>query len=225
MSIERGYTVRQSGLRFTAALQEMASSEIMEMVDAARLASIKASDPHPLIKAFVVGHEGESVGNLVGVGNVVKRWVKTLIRTLGSKIRAGLQLFHGHAATNAHEGRMPIGEVVGTRIKDIDGRESVVVACHIRPEFRHLPLDVASVETNVDYTQAPDGTLEIVGVSDVTGIALGNSAIDRPGFSGATLLGQLQAFESSHNSKASGSRLRLGYSNTDKGQLSKVKLA
>lgn len=219
-----GYSIQHSAIRFNVALQEMAADEIMEMVGESILNKLRASDPNPLIKAFVVGHEGESKGNLVGFGNVIKRWLKTMIRALGSKIKAGLQLFHGHADTNSHAGRVPIGEVVGTKIKEIEGRESVIVACHIKPEFKNLPLDVASVETTVDYKQNPDGTLEILDVSDVTGIALGNSQIQNPGFAGATLLGQLQAFESEHK-LVLGSRLRLGYANNKTGQLPKIKLA
>ena len=219
-----GYLIEHRAIRFNAVLQEMAADEIMEMVGESILNKLRADDPNPLIKAFVVGHEGESKGNLVGFGNVIKRWFKTMIRALGSKIQAGLQLFHGHVDTNSHEGRVPIGEVVGTKLKEIDGRESVIVACHIKPEFRNLPLDVASVETTVDYKQNPDGTLEILGVSDVTGIALGNSRVQTPGFPGATLLGQLQAFESAHK-LVNGSRLRLGYANNKMGQLAKIKLA
>ena len=204
-------TFPHGAIRFHAALQEMAADEIMEMVGESTLNKLRASDPNPLIKAFVVGHEGESRGNLVGVGNVIKRWIKTMIRALGSKIKAGLQLFQGHAETNETAGRTPIGEVVGTKLKEIDGRESIIVACHIKPEFRDLPLDVASVETTVDYKSVGDGTIEILGVSDVTGIALGSSQMQKPGFSGATLLGQLQAFVLEHTDKQ-GSKLKLGYS-------------
>lgn len=180
-----------------ARLQEMAESEIAAMVEPSRLADIKLRDPRPLIKAFVVGYEGESKGNVIGSGNVVKRWVKSIVRKMHEKIRAGIQLFSGHAVgTNDHEGRMPVGEVVGKALKDIDGRESVVVACYISKDFKHLPLDVASIETDVALNPSSDGrALDVIDIGDVTGIALGNSAFDKPGFPGATLIGQLQAFE------------------------------
>ena len=189
----------QLGMRFTATLQEMAESEILGMVPPATLKRMRDKERHPLVKAFVVGHEGEARGNMIGIGNVVKRWFKTMIHALGAKISSGLQLFHGHAAgTNEHEGRSPVGEVVGKAVKQIDGRESVVVACHIFEPFKHLPLDVASVEMDVQYMKNKDGSVDICDIGSVTGIALGNSQIERPGFPGATLLGQLQAFEESH---------------------------
>jgi hypothetical protein len=188
---------------FKARLQEMAESEIAAMVEPSRLAEIKVADPHPLIKAFVVGYEGESKGNVVGMGNVIKRWAKTIVRKLHEKISAGIQLFSGHAVgTNAPEGRMPIGEVVGKSLKDIEGRESIVVACHIYRDFKHLPLDVASVETNVELGPSTDGrALDVLDVDNVTGIALGNSTVDKPGFPGATLIGALQAFEQEYIAK------------------------
>lgn len=172
----------------------MAADEIAGMIGPDVLARIKAQDPHPIIKAFVVGHEGESQGHMVGVGNVVKRWFRDAVEQLHNKISAGLQLFHGHGATNDHAGRQPIGEVVGKRIMKIGERLSSVVACWIYPDFRHLPLDVASIEAYVTMDDNGRGGLVAAQVDDVTGIALGNSNVNRPGFAGATLLGQLQAF-------------------------------
>jgi len=217
-----GYAIQQRGVRFTAKLQEMAASEILEMVGAETLRDIKSEDPNPLIKAFVVGHEGDSRGNIVGIGNVVKRWLKEMIHSLGKSIHKGIQLFSGHSDASDNVGRTAIGEVVGSKVTEIEGRESIVVACHIKPDYRHLPLDVASVETSAGFIQREDGTIEVVMVGDVTGIALGNSRVDTPGFPGATLLGQLQAFESQHK-QADESRLRLGYS-TKIGQSQKLRL-
>lgn len=209
-------------MRFAAKLQEMSDNEILDMIGAETLMDIKAKDPNPLFKAFVVGHEGDSRGNIVGIGNVVKRWIKEMIHALRNSIHKGLQLFSGHNATSDNSGRTAIGEVAGSKIKEIDGRESIIVACYIKPDYRHLPLNVASVEAGVDLVQREDGTIEIVKVGEVTGIALGNSQVDTPGFPGATLLGQLQAFES-QNKQADESRLRLGYS-TKIGQSQKLRL-
>jgi len=171
----------------------MASSEILDMIPGERLAEIKRRDPKPMFKAFVVGHEGEAGGYLVGVGNIVKQWFKSAVQKLHGKISAGLQLFHGHAETNETEGRVPIGEVVGKRLLEIKDRLSSVVACYIYPSYRNLPLDVASIEASVDLEEGRGG-LYVADVGGVTAIALGNSKVETPGFPGATLLGQLQAF-------------------------------
>jgi len=181
-------------MRIQCRLRMMAASEISQMIPPARLREIKLNDPRPVFKAFVVGHEGEARGVMLGVGNIVKRWYRSAIEKLHEKIAAGLQLFHGHAASNDTVGRTAIGEVVGKKAMQIGTRLSSVVACYIYPDFHHLPLDVASIEADVELEQDKKSGLFVADVSQVTGIALGNSAIDTPGFEGATLLGQLQAF-------------------------------
>lgn len=185
-------------MKFKVRLREMSANEIAGMIPSDVISSIKAKDPNPVFKAFVIGHEGEARGNVVGIGNVVKRWFRDAVEKLHAKISAGIQLFHGHERTNDPAGRTPIGEVVGKRLMRIGDRISSVVACYVFPSFRHLPLDVASIEADVVMdTKGRD--VVVTEVEDVTGIALGNSAVDTPGFAGATLLGQLQAFAKSNS--------------------------
>lgn len=182
-------------MKIKATLRYMAANEISAMIDGDRLRQIKLMDPKPVFKAFVVGHEGEARGVMLGVGNVVKRWFRHAVQSLHEHISKGLQLFHGHAeGTNDQAGRQPVGEVVGKRLMNIAGRLSAVVACYIYPSFKHLPLDVASIEATVEMDEDPKQGLYVVDVEKVTGIALASSAIETPGFAGASLLGQLQAF-------------------------------
>ena len=181
-----------------AQLRAMASSDILRMIPADQLAEIKKEDPTPMFKAFVVGHEGEAKGNLIGMGNVVKRWFRGMIEKLFNKIKVGLELFQGHAETNDHAGRESIGYVVAKKLQEgWRGLEAIAV-CYIRPRFRSAPLDVASIEADIDMKYEPGANLLVTDVHDVTGIALGNSGIETPGFPGATLLGQLQAFAKFH---------------------------
>lgn len=181
-------------MKFRTQIQNMAESEIKAMISPEKLAEIKAKDKSPIIKAFVVGHEGEAKGNVIGVGNIVKKWFGDMVEKLHDKIRIGLQLFHGHAATNDTAGRIPIAEVVGKKLMKIKDRISSVVACWIYSDYQHLPLDVASIEADVDLRGDSTDRLYVSDVSEISGIALGNSQIETPGFPGATLLGQLQAF-------------------------------
>ena len=210
-------------MRIRAQLRCMADSEIVGMIPPDVFREIKAKDSHPMFKAFVVGHEGEAKGNLVGVGNIIKRWFGDAIKKLHGKISAGIRLFHGHAETNTNEGRVPIGEIVGKKLMDVKDKLSSVVACWIYPNYRHLPLDVASIEADVDFEQNPEGSFIVADVEGVTGIALGNSAVDIPGFAGATLLGEFQAFAEKHKLVTeSRPRRLLRTNNTD--QLEELKL-
>ena len=183
-------------MKFRAFLLEMAESEIMNMVSTAQYMRIKLSDPKPVFRAYVVGHEGQSTGTVAAfgqkLGSVVKKWYQAAIRKLHDKIDVGLKLFHSHVDTNEHIGRETIGEVVGRALKTIDDKLSVVIAAYIQPQFRNLPLDVASIEANI-YLTDNDGVYE-ADVETVSGIALGSSRVETPGFAGATLLGQVQAF-------------------------------
>ena len=180
-------------MKIRATLHAMAESEIKEMIPAEVLARIKSQDKSPMIKAFVVGHEGEARGNLLGVGNIIKQWFGDMVKKLNEKISIGLQLFHGHAATNDIDGRVPIGKIVGKKLMEIKDRLSSVVACYIYPDYRHLPLDVASIEADVDLRGDDKDRLYVADVNEITGIALGYSEIETPGFPGAELIGQLQA--------------------------------
>ncbi|OGD20332.1 MAG: hypothetical protein A2Y70_02005 [Candidatus Aminicenantes bacterium RBG_13_64_14] len=175
----------------------MAQNEIAEMIGPAKIREIQRTDPHPVFKAFVVGHEGEAKGYLVKVGNIVKHWFRDAVVKLFQAVGIGTKIFHGHGDTNDQAGRTAIGAVVGKKLMTIGSRESVVVACHILPDYRHLPLDIASIEASVDLEEDRARGLYVADVGEVTAIALSNSQIETPGFAGATLLGQLQAFAKS----------------------------
>lgn len=181
-------------MRIRGTFRYMASNEIRMMIAPGVISEItKRGDPHPVFKAFVIGHEGVAQGFLVGVGNIVKKWYRSAIEMLYNKIDIGIRLFHGHGETNDQGGRTPIGEVVGKKLDTVANRLSTIVACYIYPQFRNLPLDVASIEADIDLDESKDG-LFVVNVNEVSGIALANKAVEKPGFPGATLLGQLQAF-------------------------------
>ena len=180
-------------MKIKAILLAMAANEIKQMIPPYLLEDIKRRDPKPLFKAFVIGQEGKAEATLVSVGNVIKTWFADAIGKLSRKIWPGMKLFHNHGETNDHEGRDQIGEVAGVRAKSVDGKFSTVIAAYVFPEFSNLPLDIASIEAVINIDDNRDG-VHAVDVEDVTGIALGNSALNRPGFPGATLIGTLQAF-------------------------------
>lgn len=184
-----------------ARLQHMADSDIRAMINADALARIKRTDPTPEIRVYGVCHEGEARGVMVGAGQKVVRYVQHAIERLATKLIPGVKIFHRHAATNAHDGRDPIGEVVGGAVREIDGKKHALAAVYIAPEHRDKPLDVASIEANVAYSLDDDGHARVDDVEAVTGIALSSAAVDIPGFPGATLLGAMQAFAENHPRK------------------------
>ena len=73
---------------------------------------------------------------------------------------------------------------------------SSIAIAYIYPDYRDIPLDVASIEADIHLPEKIGPVVKIsdVDVEEITGIALGNSAIVKPGFAGATLLASLQEF-------------------------------
>lgn len=202
-------------MKFSAKLQQMASSEIIDIIPKDIYEDIKRKDAHPLFQAYVVGHEGEIEGTVVGYGKKILHWFSSAINKLWEKLKYGTKIFHGHNVDSSHEGRQSIGEVVGKAIKTIQNKVNAIAITYIYPEFRDLPLNVASIEADVQINS--DDSVHDVDVGDITGIALGNSKIDKPAFADATLLSQIQAMarELKLTDKP---RWQLGYNRTRQGE-------
>ena len=202
-------------MKFPARLQQMAASEIVNIIPNDIYQEIKRKDPNPLFQAYVVAHEGGATGKMVGMGSKVLNWFSSAINKIWEKLKYGTKIFHGHNIDSSHEGRQSIGEVVGKAIKTIQSKVNAIAIMYIYPEFRDLGLDVASIETDVQIN--PDDGIHDVDVGDTTGIALGNSAVDKPGFEGATLLSQIQAM-ARELKLTDEPRWRLGYRITGRGE-------
>lgn len=194
----------------TATIQAMAKKEILEMIPQDTITRIKETDAKPEFKVFCVGHEGTAQAQELNFGGkVVKayRYVKDMILKLGEKLQYGTVAFNRHGATNDHDGRDKIGELVGKSVKMIGDKLSTLAAIYIYPEFRKLDLDVASIEAEIVYIPRDGSDNDVVDIDKITGIALGQSGVDEPAFPGAALLGVLQNFskETQHNREAEGS--------------------
>jgi len=137
---------------------------------------------------YCIGEEGVSRPRVVGSGNAVLRWPRAVIRRLAEAAGSGVKLFERHNKDNSHEGRKPLGEIVGSFTRTV-GDKLQAIAVALMPEDRP-DLDVCSIEADVDAQG------DIVGdVSKVTGLALSSSRVDSPAFAGAQRLATLQCFE------------------------------
>lgn len=178
----------------TGQLQHLAADELLDMVSPDTLARIKQTDQHPEFRAYVVGHEGEAQGRIIGLGLRAVQYFRDAIVAIHNQLRIGTGIFHRHKATNDRTGDTAIGELVGKRLASIGGMLHNIAAVYVYPQHRELPLDVASIEAEVQLTDNGGGRMSAVNVGDITGIALSNSAVEKPGFPGATLLAAVQAF-------------------------------
>ena len=187
-------------IKIAGELQEMSANEILDHVPASVYKRVKAKDDKALFRAYCIGHEGESSGPVVGIGKVIKKWAKAAIGKINDKLALGTKIFHLHQeGTNEHEGRKPIGEVVGKTLADAAGRLSSIAIAYIYPDYRDIPLDIASIEADITFPENvnPNARSVDMDVEEITGIALGNSEVTKPGFAGATLLAACQEFAES----------------------------
>jgi hypothetical protein len=188
-------------MKILAQILAMADSEILGLISPRTIRDIKREDPNPVFKVFRVGQEGESRPHIVGVGATVQRWFQSAVEKLTERLGLGLPVYHNHMPTNTSKNRPAIGEIVGKALKNIEGSLSSIAVAYIYPQFKDLPLDIASIEAGVMVPQdSREFDVKDVDISEVTGIALGNSLIKKPAFPGATLLAQLQAFAETNRS-------------------------
>ncbi len=180
-----------------AEIQNMSKSEALSMIPQDTLERIKRTDKRPEIKVFAIAHEGTAHASELSFGMKLKKafnYVKDMIIRIHEKLQIGTPIFNRHKDTNEHIGREQIGELVGKAVRYVGEKLATLAAIYIYPEHRKLPLDVASFEANIEYIPKSKDKAEVIDIDDITGIALSNSAIDRPAFEGATLLGVVQAF-------------------------------
>ena len=176
-------------------LQQMPESEVLEMIPAEIVQRIRLKDAHPEFRVFSLGHEGEANANVLGHGMKILKYAKDIIVQMFNRIKYGLLTFNRHDPnTNAHTNREVVGEVVGKTLKTIQDKLHTLAAVYIRPEFRGHDLDIASIEGDFEAEEGQDGTMGVVNLSQITGIALSNHTIDTPGMPGATLQAALQMF-------------------------------
>jgi hypothetical protein len=180
-----------------AEIQNLDKKEILEMVPADTIARIKETDAKPVFKVYSVGHEGTANAQELSFGQKLSKayhYVKNAVLSLAEKLQFGTPIFRNHADTNEHAGREQVGELVGKAVKIIGNKLSALAVTYIYPQYRKLPLDVASIEGEVEYYARGNNGGEVIDVQKITGIALGNSEEVSPAFPGATLQGVLQAF-------------------------------
>jgi len=179
-----------------AKIRAMAEADVLKLVPDRVIRDIKREDQHPHFKAFVVSHEGIATPNIIGVGKTIQNWFASAVKSLAMKLNIGTKVFSGHEENNDHNDyRKTVGEVIGKGLEMINGLLSTVAVTYIYPQFKDDNFDIASIEADImipkDEREFEINEPDVLGV---TGIAVGDSKIEKPAFPGATLQVALQAF-------------------------------
>ncbi len=181
----------------------ISKQEILSRVSAKTMRELRLrSNGKPVcLQAYTLIHEGVSKPRVVQEDSYQKiTWTRKAVESLKGLVRKGLQFFDGHAATNYESGRESIATVVADFSKEIAGKLHHIVVGHFPDTKQADKYDVCSIEAEVDVHETPAGVLASK-VANLTGIALGNSRSDTPGFPGAKRLVSVQAFEPDDNTQ------------------------
>jgi hypothetical protein len=192
--------VTKSFVRLQGFVQAFAENEILAAIPPDVLARIKAENPHPFFKAYSVCHDGISKPTLLGDTARPISWLRQAVQTVTSAITKGVKFFAGHGAEN-DPSREALGEVVASYEKEIDGKlHHVVIGYFPKPE-KVQAFDVCSQEAEWTFWDNPSGWIADK-IRRMTGIALANSAFEKPAFSGAREMGFVQAFTTTESSQS-----------------------
>jgi len=177
-------------------IQAFTKNEILAMIDPADIESIKAKDEHPFFQVYSICHEGVSNPKLLGDTSRPITWTRAAVQSIKNVITKGVNFFFRHNEDNSTDGRKSLGRIVADTQKEIDGTLHHLVVAYHPPEVRDeaKKCDVCSQEGVWNFVEKA-GDLVASTIDKLTGIALSNSAIEKPAFDGAKRLGMVQAFE------------------------------
>lgn len=186
----------QEIVKLRCQLQAFSNSEIMNMIDDDVIVDIKLKDKHPFFQAYSICHEGISTPTLIGEKAKPINWGRKAIQSIKDVVKKGVKFFFGHNDDNSTEGRKALGEIVGYKEKEIDGKLNSVIVGYFPPETKEevKKYDICSQEAVWNFFESA-GQLIAGTIDKLTGIALSSSEVDKPAFSGAKRLGFVQAFE------------------------------
>ncbi|HUT54610.1 MAG TPA: hypothetical protein VM658_14565 [bacterium] len=189
-------------------IEEMSMDDVRGRIGAARFSALHGADERPMFVTLLAGHEGWSTGSLTaGAGpkrKARKRWARAVISELAHKLRSGVPVFLFHGGSR---GRRPVGEIVAAAerwVKGVLGAEGLAYISdpEVKERIKAGELDTCSIEAEVEChrdPRAPGDSWIVDTVRKVTGVALGDSRLVRPGFPGAALLAAVEEFEADGN--------------------------
>jgi len=181
-------------VKVLAHIREMSASECLP-IDT--LNKIKQTDPHPFLVVYDVGGEGVSDGK---VGNKKERkvWSFHAIKKLASNLKDGaVGIIHGHNNLGENT-KKRLGRIVHAFTKNIKNSLHALAVAHVTDsdtieKIKNGTFDVCSIEGNVLLARENENSMWFIkDVDELFNLAIGSSAVDKPGFAGAGVLATIQ---------------------------------
>lgn len=177
-------------------IQGFTQDDILQKLPQEILSEIKSKDSHPFFQMYSLCHEGVSVPKILGEKAQPITWPKKAIQSIKNVITKGIKLFVNHNKDNSTTNRKRIGEIVHSYEEEREGKLHYVIITYHKPDEREeaKKYDICSQEADWNFFEAA-GKLFADTMEKLTGVAVGNSAQQKPAFSGAKRLGFVQAFQ------------------------------
>lgn len=174
-------------------VRELAGDSVRQLLGNVQYARVVGEDPAPFFVSMVIAHEGESRGEVKGIGARVKEWsrkaVRAVVRAFRPSGRVPAILFDGLIHWHGNESsRQPVGEVVYSRVTELAGIEAAETIGYVysdqadlREAIRRGERDCCSMEA--DVLMISEGQrLVIDDVERGVAVVLGHTSRQMPGF-------------------------------------------
>jgi hypothetical protein len=151
---------------FYANFADITRDEVLSVVDPQILKYIKNSNKSPLLKAYIVAHEGVATPSVQGEA-VMIQFTRDGVSKVYAKMETGKPVYMDHADG---ENRKVYATVVGKGLTEIDGKLSAVAVLYFDRDQEQFGIDHNYVSMEVEFM--PDKNGNINDVVSFDGIAL-----------------------------------------------------
>lgn len=183
----------------------LSNEEMRAAIGEDTIARIKATDPNPYFKAWVIVHEGKAFPEIEGLTNKTVFFTKTAVQGAVNVLRAGIKygvdFIFGHNPGWQEYGSEKAGQVVAVAHRTIGGQDSAIAIGYFPPETRDRAdkISAVSIEGVLNLQEDSQGrsianrahSMIAKGVDTIKKIALLEG--EEPGFPGAVQVATLRA--------------------------------
>jgi hypothetical protein len=167
----------------------LSNEEIKAMVDPSLLDYLRGETKRPLLKAYVVAHEGEATPQFTDgyVGERILKFTKDSVSRVFDAVKVGVKFFYDHYKKSQDEARTPVASIVGKSLRMVGDKMSTVIVAFFKDE-QFATYDSISMEADLEIDS--DGTVS--NILDFSAVALVPNG-ENPALPMAKSVGQVRA--------------------------------
>jgi hypothetical protein len=167
----------------------LSPDEIKAMVDPSLLDYLRSETKRPLLKAYVVAHEGEATPQFTDgyTGNRILKFTRESVGKVFEAVKVGVKFFYDHYKKSQDEARTPVASIVGKSLRMIGDKMSTVIVAFFKDE-QFASYDSISMEADLEIDESGN----VSDILDFSAVALVPNGQD-PALPMAKTVGQVRA--------------------------------